>query len=149
MHGSANFSVQGGLTNVVFDDGPQNVILAVDGSFVITTPGAELRAFYEEGAQHPLICYYAPDKPPHLHRQLKHLPLVWEHWVKDAAAVIVIGANTDSGDRHVWLPLIRDSKAQIYYAGSDGRGIERNVPDRYHYIGRTFEEAAEVLPDIL
>jgi hypothetical protein len=144
IHGSINFLPPLSMSGGRGLGGPENLPgVSMIGPIQTTSDFAQLRREYDACSTwlHPSICHYAAGKPPIGNRQVKDLAQHWEGWVRDCDSVIVIGANADVSDPHIWDPLIK-SRAHIYYVGNDSRLLERQR-ERYHLVGKTFEEAAE------
>jgi hypothetical protein len=146
IHGSANFLPAVSLRNV-------RVINAKEGAFAgeirAVTPGRPLADEYALGETLPFICHYVAGKVPNLQQRLWLLREIWADWAKSCDAVVVIGCNADgSGDDHLWSP-IETSNSVVYYAGGNCIRLERSLGRRLQTIGRTVEEAAPALRDIL
>ena len=133
------------------DEGPH----AIAGAIHAERLGDALRSYYREASESdswrsPFIAHYAPGKPPNLTGRLRQLPQLWQQWVADSTAVIMIGVATESEDSHIW-GVFHNWPGHVYDVNPNAsRRLKRVLGDRYHHLPGKFVDAVDrYLPQLL
>ena len=146
-HGSCNFMTPSGFIqrNVTM----VNVGTYYDGPLEFVDPGSIRSRYAESGpAIPPAMSLFAPGKEspvaPTFARETRG---EWARAIASSDVAVVIGAQPNMADGHVWEPIIEHAPAVWYVGGHGGDfpAFEARLEDRLESLGDRFEEASREL----
>lgn len=117
LHGSCNFlfsGITGSLGGLSMGIG--NGML--DGPIEIVQP-SQVSTLVQNRPAGPCMSFYMKDKPtPVGASTIKQIQQTWEKQILHSDKLIIIGANVNKDDKHVWEPISK-TKAKIGFVGSN------------------------------
>ena len=116
LHGSCNFllsGITGPLGGISMGIGGA----MIDGPIEVVQP-TQIPAIIQNRPAGPCMSFYMKDKPtPVGASTIKVIQQRWENRILESDKIIIIGANVNKEDHHIWDPISK-TKAKIGFVGS-------------------------------
>lgn len=116
LHGSCNFLLQG-ISGTLGSISMPVGGAGIDGTIEIVQP-RQVSSIIQNRPAGPCMSYYMKNKPTAVGtRTIQAIQKKWSEMIHDYDIIIIIGANVNSGDSHIWDPFSK-TNAKIGFVGS-------------------------------